>query len=245
MQDHVSDNEIIEALRVQLKQVTKDYDNYAYIISHDLKAPLRAISNLTEWIKEDLGNEAEAEVLKNFDLLKSRVDKMNKMMDALTVFSRVGRYEVEKSEFELNHLLFNIKEELENDFDKLKVTLEIADQLHLCSYKEKLNFVLVEIIKNAALHNNDAIVEVIVKVTDSKDKLTIVITDNGHGVSLVNDQIGNLSNLFFTELPKEKSNAVGAGLAICKKIIQFINGEFSIEKNIPQGLKIIINWPKT
>ena len=75
----------------KLALLEKEFDSFTYIVSHDIKAPLRAVNNLTEWISEDLDSENYEEVKVNLNILGKRVTRLQKMMDALTEVSRVHK----------------------------------------------------------------------------------------------------------------------------------------------------------
>lgn len=75
----------------QYKQRNQELDQFAYIVSHDLKAPLRAIANISTWIVEDLGDKVEAETENHINMLQSRLQHMQKFIDGLLNYSRVGR----------------------------------------------------------------------------------------------------------------------------------------------------------
>lgn len=78
----------------QYKQRNQELDQFAYIVSHDLKAPLRAIANISTWIVEDLGDKVEAETENHINMLQSRLQHMQNFIDGLLNYSRVGRNQI-------------------------------------------------------------------------------------------------------------------------------------------------------
>ena len=91
--------------QTELEELKKEYADFIYIVSHDIKAPLRAISNLTNWIEEDLGSNVSEDVLNNFELLKNRISRLEGMMNALLEVSRVNSIEMELYEVNLPKLV--------------------------------------------------------------------------------------------------------------------------------------------
>ena len=79
--------------RRELARSNADLEEFAYAASHDLKAPLRAISHLVQWIDEDISASASPGTLENLELLKGRVGRMQMLLDGLLAYSRVGRHQ--------------------------------------------------------------------------------------------------------------------------------------------------------
>jgi light-regulated signal transduction histidine kinase (bacteriophytochrome) len=89
----------------QLKRSNEELDQFAYITSHDLKAPLRGIANLSTWIEEDLGAAMTPEARKQMDLLRGRVHRMEALITGLLEYSRVGRVKGQRQDVDVAKLL--------------------------------------------------------------------------------------------------------------------------------------------
>ena len=110
----------LSQINTQLKQTTalvtqrnQELDQFAHIVSHDLKAPLRAISNLSQWIEEDLADQVPSDTKRQFDLLRSRVSRMEALINGLLTYARIGYQEVPNETFSLHDLLIEIVDSLE------------------------------------------------------------------------------------------------------------------------------------
>lgn len=95
-----------------LKKTNSELDQFAYVVSHDLKAPLRAINSLAEWIEEDLGTDLEPDVLRNLELMRGRVLRMENLINGILDYSRIGRQELPKQHFSTFQLVSELVDSL-------------------------------------------------------------------------------------------------------------------------------------
>lgn len=225
----------------ELEKIKKEFEEFAYIVSHDLKAPLRAINNLSQWIEEDFGEDINGEIKENFDLLKNRVVRMSAMIDALTQYSRVNRYETEVLEVNLEELINEIREDLELRFPNVKINI-LSDLPIITTYKKKLYRVIAEILENAVIHNKqkeNLMIQLEAKNQD--DSIIFNISDDGIGIP--ENQLEEVFKIFKTIESKEKTETIGAGLAVVKKIIEFVKGKIELKSVANTNTSITIHWP--
>lgn len=76
----------------ELIALKKEFEEFVYIVSHDLKSPMRAITNITTWIEEDFDKDTDKGILDNMNLLKNRVSRLENMMNALLELSRINNF---------------------------------------------------------------------------------------------------------------------------------------------------------
>ncbi|MEG3439510.1 PAS domain S-box protein [Pannus brasiliensis CCIBt3594] len=105
-------NEALERATDRLTERNNELDRFVYTVSHDLKAPLRAIANLSEWIAEDLEGQLSGDSLHQLELLRGRVARMNALIDGLLAYSRIGRTEVATEKVCVSELLGEILDSL-------------------------------------------------------------------------------------------------------------------------------------
>ncbi|MCZ0904494.1 PAS domain S-box protein, partial [Microcoleus sp. HI-ES] len=95
-----------------LRKRNQELDQFAYVVSHDLKAPLRAIANLSSWIEEDLSESMTEDTLHQMNLLRGRVHRMEGLIEGLLQYSRVGRIQVPSEMVKVEKLLAEIIDSL-------------------------------------------------------------------------------------------------------------------------------------
>lgn len=221
----------------------KEFQDFVYIISHDIKSPLRAIQNITEWIEEDINDNNLESVAENFEDLKDRVNRMNNMIDALTLISRINSRTNEEGELNVKIALSEIKERIEFEYKNLTIEID-SPEIKLITYPQKFNQVISELIENAVKHNQELHgLKVSIKVVESTDDIIIDIQDNGCGIEA--DFVEKVFNLFYTIKNKDDFYTTGAGLTVVKKTLDFIGGNISANPESQKGAHLRINWPKT
>lgn len=228
--------------RAELDELKKEYADFIYIVSHDIKAPLRAISNLTNWIEEDLGSNGSEEVLNNFRLLKNRIGRLEGMMNALLEVSRVNSIEMELYEVHLPQLVNDCIKIIDN-----RQSIQFHLNYHcstdgLLTMGKKLQKVLYNLLDNAVRFHDQEKGNVYVEIVEKEHEFEIKITDDGPGISdKVKDKI---FNIFYTVNPKDVLDTTGAGLTISKKIVKMVGGTIEYFPAINKGSIFIVNWPK-
>ncbi|GEO04633.1 hypothetical protein AAE02nite_22970 [Adhaeribacter aerolatus] len=226
----------------ELSQEKKQFEEFIYLVSHDLNAPIRAISNLSVWIAEDLGNDIPADVKQHINLLQARTQLLERMLGAILTLSRVARTDLEIGYVELLPFL----EKLSNPFRKEQVSVSIQIRSvvpGLITYYQKLQTVLSELITNAILHTDKEKVNIAVVVTQTGEFLKFEIIDNGPGLPA--DVSERIFSLFYTAKGKEGNQNIGAGLTIAKKIANFVGGQLAVDIP-PEGLgcSFVLYWPR-
>lgn len=220
----------------EIKRLKAKFENFVYLVSHDLKTPLRGIENLCEWIVEDIEDGNEEGVQENLALLQSRVKKMSKMMDVLTEINRVGRLYMDFGKYEIESDINNFLEGFELSPNQVLFDLELKE---LVTYNVLLGKLLHVIVKNAIQHNETSKLEIKIMNKVNGDQLEWTIQDNGKGVS--ENSLGRLTDVFYTDQPKDTTESVGGGLALAKEICEFVDSNLEISNN--NGLMVRFNWP--
>lgn len=229
----------IRTLKEELNAKTEELETFIYIVSHDVKAPLRAINNLVDWIEEDL-NGAGEDVKENFTLLKNRVKRIESMMNALTELSRVRRMELDIAETNVTNLIQDILDIIP---EKKNIQIEIGQMPVFRTMHRKLYKVLFALIENAIFFHDKPNGKVIAYCQDQGDMYTFGIKDNGPGIP--EELISKVFTVFYTVNPKDIVETTGVGLTLAKKIVEFVGGEIKLYSRQNEGCEVIFTWPKT
>jgi signal transduction histidine kinase len=228
----------LKACQEKLAQLQKEYDDFIYLVSHDLKAPIRAINNLSEWIEEDLGPDIPADAKNNMFLLRDRAQRLDKMLAAILELSRVSRMNLQVETIALTPFIHKIKDNFSHD----QVTFYVPDDLPmLTTYVQKLQTVIEQIFDNALKHNPDKDLQIEINGLEDNQNLKLEISDNGSGI--LPEQAEKIFNLFYTGQDKKGNTFIGSGLTLSKKIVDFVGGSLTVKENLPTGSTFILHWP--
>jgi light-regulated signal transduction histidine kinase (bacteriophytochrome) len=234
-----SEEKMAEYLK-NLEKTNKELDKFAYVVSHDLKAPLRAIGNLTGWIEEDAGHLLPGEVRKNFNLIKERVGRMENLINGILDYSKAAK---RNDQFELFDTGAIVKEAVEFLGHKSEVNFQVQDKLPMVlADKVKVQQVFMNLIGNAIKFNTKADKQVKISFTESGPFYQFSIKDNGPGIDpRFHDKI---FVIFQTVNTRDEFESTGVGLAIVKKIIEEQGGRIWVESRTGNGATFHFTWPK-
>jgi signal transduction histidine kinase len=221
--------------------VNKELDDFAYSASHDLKAPLRVIDNASKWLEEDLQEYLTDETRENMNLLRSRVKRMEKLLDDLLEYSRIGRVADEHAEFIAgDELMGNILEMLSPPAGfTVKVSPGFAD---IRVERMPLQQIFMNLISNAVKHHDkkQGCVEVTLEVHEAC--YIFAVKDDGPGIpAQYHDQI---FKMFQTLKPRDQVEGSGMGLAIVRKNVEVFGGTLDLESPEGRGSVFRFTWPK-
>ncbi|MEA5593595.1 ATP-binding protein [Rivularia sp. UHCC 0363] len=224
----------------QYKQRNQELDQFAYIVSHDLKAPLRAIGNISTWIEEDLGEKVEPETQNYFNILRSRLGHMQNLIDSLLNYSRVGRSQVAIKAISVKDLLDEVIDSLgaSSEFD-------IIISPKMPTFKGRrilLQQVFANLISNAIKHHHRPNGKIEITIRDLEQFYEFSVTDDGPGIPpQYHDKI---FAIFQTLESNNKTDSTGIGLAIVKKIIETEGGKIYVESQVDRGSTFRFTWLK-
>jgi len=223
-----------------LRKRNQELDQFAYVVSHDLKAPLRAIANLSSWIEEDLSDSMTEDTLHQMNLLRGRVHRMEALIEGLLQYSRVGRIQVASETVKVEQLLAEIIDSLappagfEVKFEPGMPTF-VAERL-------PLQQVFANLISNAIKHNRSESGHVNISVTELDDFYEFSVADDGPGIAAqYHDKI---FVIFQTLEARDKVENTGIGLSLVKKIVEGQGGTISLESAEGEGAIFRFTWPK-
>ena len=223
-----------------LEKANKELDKFAYVVSHDLKAPLRAIANLSTWIEEDMGAQFTAETSEHFKILKGRVVRMEGLINGILDYSRADRIKSPNEKVDVAELL---KETIDLATLESNAHFTVPDKLPvLMTERMKLDQVFTNLISNAIKHNDKPQAEITITCEELQDEYLFGIQDNGPGIDPQFHE--KVFVIFQTLQARDNFESTGVGLAIVKKIIDETGGKIWIESEMQQFTRFMFKWPK-
>lgn len=223
-----------------LLQSNRELDQFAYITSHDLKAPLRAIASLSEWIEEDLGGAISEENRSHMNLLRRRVYRMQSLLDSLLEYSRAGRKQTPVTIVNVANLLTDVIRALAPPYT---FTINIlAPMPTMNTRKQPLQQVFTHFIDNAIRHHPTKLGIVNISVVDQDDRYEFTIADNGNGIEIQFQE--KIYTIFQTLNPRDLEENIGAGLATIQKIVTAEGGAVHLESSLGSGAIFRFTWLK-
>jgi light-regulated signal transduction histidine kinase (bacteriophytochrome) len=233
-------NTILLATATQLEKRNKELDQFAYVASHDLKAPLRAIANLSVWIEEDLEDKLDDETRHNMNLLRGRIQRLENLINGLLAYSRVGRLKSEPEQVQVALLLAEIIDSIDVPPD---FNIQIVGKMPtLVTQVTPLQQVFSNLIINAIEHHHRSDGKVIISVREQEQFYEFAVTDDGLGIHpQYHDKI---FTIFQTLQPRDKKESTGIGLSIVKKAVENQGGKIILESQLGQGTTFRFTWRK-
>lgn len=212
-----------------LKKVAKsnqELEEYAHIVSHDLKSPIRSIHALTSWIKSDNEGAFDEASLQNFEHIENTLEKMEQLITDVLEYSSIINGVKENNDIDLNLLIEEIKKVI---YIPKNISIKVLQELPIIKGdKTKFQQLFQNLISNAIKFNDKekGIIEIDVKEQNSFYKFSI--KDNGIGIEKEHfDKIFKI----FQSLKKSKDSS-GIGLSIVKKIVDLYKGEIWLESEV-------------
>jgi PAS domain S-box-containing protein len=225
-----------------LKRTNRELDAFAYAASHDLRAPLRGIANLAQWIEEDLAAEGS---LKNetrdmLGLLRSRMHRMEALIDGILEYSRVGRVTEPPVQVDTRHLVHEVI-----DLLHLPADAEVSVDEHLanvCSAPLPLQQIFMNLIGNAFKYNRSSPPRVWITSSDAGSFVRFSVRDNGPGIPP--EYHSRIWGIFQTLESRDKVEGTGIGLSLVKKLVEGQGGQAWVESTPGDGATFHFLWPR-
>lgn len=234
-----SANNLLLEAKLNLEHRNRDLKQFAYAISHDLKAPLRGIDNLSAWIVEDCADQLSPDSKHHISLLRQRVGRMEALIDDLLKFARVGQTNTLPGRVDLNELLAEIIDLLA---PPESFTVHIQPHLPvLLARRLSLHQVFANLISNAIKYNHlpDGCITITARVQEKGYEFSVA--DNGPGIDPEHHE--RIFDIFQTLEACKTAESTGIGLSIVKRIVEMEGGEISVESELGSGAIFRFTWP--
>jgi len=240
--DHVRTRHQLADVAVALERSNRELDSFAYAASHDLRAPLRGIANLAQWIEEDLltSGAIKAETAEMLDLMRVRMHRMEELIEGLLQYSRAGRLHKQAEPVDVGELVREVVDLLAPPDG---VTVMIAPDLPvIVTERLLLQQVLQNLIGNAIKHANRPDPTIVVGGKRVGPFYEFLVGDNGAGIAPeFHDRIWGI---FQTLEARDRVEGAGIGLALVKKIVERQSGRVWVESTPGAGATFRFLWRK-
>lgn len=230
----------VEQRTAQLAEANKALTEFAYVVSHDLKAPLRGVNQLAHWIREDHGDALDGEGRHKLGLMMGRIRRMHALIDGILAYSRVGRTETEPGPVNLDEVAREVVEVLHPP-DHIHVTVEPSLPV-VQADRTRMEQIFQNLIGNAIQYMDKPEGRVTVRCEDHGSCWRIRVADNGPGIDAKYHE--KVFGIFQTLTPRDQQEGTGIGLTLVKKIVELYGASVDLSSEPGQGATFTVTWPK-
>ena len=226
----------VRAARSRLDMATEV--EFTHVASHDLKSPLRGVSDLVEWITEELGDGTSASVAHNLGRIRARLLRMELLIDQLLAYSRVGRSPGSQRLIDMADLVGDALGLVAvPDTFAVEVDIEVPPFI---GSSTPLETVVRNLLSNAVKHHDRADGKIEIRARAGSQFCRIEVSDDGPGIPSVDH--ARIFRLFQTANAKQADNA-GLGLAVCRRLCEVHGATIEIDPSPRRGTRFVVEWP--
>jgi len=204
----------------ELERSNRDLEQFAYVASHDLKAPLRSIEVLVGWLTDDLAGYDQGDVQENLGLLKTRSARLNRLLDDLLTYSRAGRRVGDVGEVDVAELVEEIWT-LMGPPEGFELSIE-GEMPVVTTFRAPLEQVFRNLMGNAIKHHPGPAARIAVGAEYQDDHVVFSVSDDGAGIA--EEYRERIYQMFQTLQPRDEVEGSGMGLAIVSRLVEWQGG---------------------
>ena len=223
-----------------MDHVNKELKEFAYIVSHDLKARLRGIKTLANWIISDCSDKLGEEANEHMNLLLERVERMHNLIEGILQYSRAGRAEGKRTQINLNDFVPEIinmvvpPENITVTIENKLPTIE-CEEIHIMQLFQNL-------LSNAIKYMDKPQGQIKIDCVEKEGFWEFSVADNGPGIE--EKHFEKIFKMFQALTVREEFQGTGVGLTVTKKIVELYGGEIWIESQVGEGSTFFFTFPK-
>ena len=224
----------------EVESVNDELRNFAYIVSHDLKAPLRGISTLASWLSEDCAEALGDQGKDKMALLQSRVGRMHDLIEGILQYSRVGRIKEDMVEINLNEVVSDVIDTIAPP-DNISITIENELPL-IIAEKTRAIQLFQNLLSNAIKYMDKPQGQVGISCVEDGEYWRFGVADNGPGIE--EKHFERIFQIFQTVSDQHSFESTGVGLSVVKKIVDLYGGTVWVESEVGNGSVFYFTLPK-
>ena len=233
-------NKDLESTIRELSKSNEELQDFAHIAAHDLKAPLRAMGTLADWLLTDYGDNFDEKGREKIKLLTARAKRMSRHIDSALQYAELGHAVQEKEKVNLNRLVKEVIGEIAPP-ENVEITV-VCELPTITCERTYMMQVFGNLLDNALKYMDKPEGRIKVGCVEEDGFWKFSVSDNGPGIE--QKYFGKVFKIFQTLLPRDEFEATGIGLATVKKIVELYNGKIWVESNPGQGSTFFFTLPK-
>lgn len=223
-----------------LRRSNKELQDFAHIAAHDLKAPLRGIGTLADWIASDYADRFDESGRQQLGMLKGRVSRLSELIDGILHYSEIGRAASRLERVDLSHLVPEVIALLDPP-EHVKVTVKGPLPVIVCE-KVRLGQIFRNLIDNAIKYMDKPQGRIEIGCSEQQGLWRFAVSDNGPGID--GKYFDKIFQMFQTLAPRDERESTGIGLAIVKKVVDLWGGRVWVESKVGEGATFFFTLPK-
>ena len=231
----------VMARTAELEFANRELKDFAHVVSHDLKAPLRAISRLASWLRDDYGSAFDEQGNEMVELLIGRVSRMDNLIDGILEYSRIGRMATMRFPVDLNLLVRDVLDTLAPP-EHIRITVK-DDFPTISVEKTRIFQVFQNLIGNAIKFLDKIQGKIDVSCIEEETAWKFCVADNGPGIDPKYHE--HIFQIFQTLHSRDEVESTGIGLSIVKKIVKRHGGTIWVESTVGEGCRFFFTLAKT
>ncbi|WP_324672009.1 sensor histidine kinase [Hymenobacter sp. GOD-10R] len=222
-----------------LENRNKELDQFAYVASHDLKAPLRGVMTVVKWIEDELPHELSEQMRQYLGMMKGRLARLEDLINGILAYARIGRTQHQREQVDVKQLVEDISELIvPTDFvvhTPTNLPTFVTDRL-------SLEQVFTNLMSNAVKYHGSGSGKITISCTEQPTHYEFTVADDGPGIAPEYHE--KIFLIFQTLRDRNTAESTGIGLSIVKKIIDEQQGSIRVESAPGEGAAFIFTWPK-
>lgn len=231
----------LEIYTQKLEQANEELDHFAYVTSHDLKAPLRGMDNIAMWIEEDLGENLTPDIKTKLDLMRGRIKRLEVLLKDILAFSRAGRQLSKPEILDLEKVVDDVI-----GWVGIPGTFKVTKQTEFPTFltiRTVFEHIFLNLISNAIKHHDKAVGNITLSCVEQDSYYAFLVEDDGPGIPPEYQE--HVFQIFKKLQSRDEVEGSGIGLSIVKKMVESIGGKIWIEaRSKSQGTAFHFTVPK-
>lgn len=224
-----------------LRRSNRELDDFASVVAHEVKAPLRNLHIICGWLLDN-HTDIKLEALEDIRMMRKTSSRMQKLVDDLLSYSQVSKHNTPMKSVPLQACVKEVMETLETQFFESDATITFENLPHVTCDVAQITRLFCHLIRNALTFCTQ-VPAISITSEETPSFYLLQVRDNGVGIS--DSRLADVLEPFNHLHATDRMDGVGIGLAICKKIMEYHNGEIWLESEPGQGTTVHLKFPKS